>query len=148
MCAAEMRGGTANCSVVISDEKVGSPVVSDADAVVVMTQPSLTKFKNDVKKGGVLIYNSDLVNLEGENVRSDIRTIAVPANTIANETGSDKVANIVMLGTLVAATDLVSDSMCIEMIKEKLDTKKPQFRSRSEERRVGKECRSRWSPYH
>lgn len=123
----EMRGGTANCSVVISDEKVGSPVVSDADAVVVMTQPSLTKFKNDVKKGGVLIYNSDLVKLEGENVRSDIRTIAVPANKIASETGSDKVANIVMLGTLVAATDLVSDSMCIEMIKEKLGTKKPQF---------------------
>ena len=123
----EMRGGTANCSVVISDEKVGSPVVQDADAVVVMNQPSLAKFKDDVKKGGVLIYNSDLVKLEGEDIRSDIRLVAVPANTIANNNGSDKVANIAMLGTLVAATDLVSDAMCIEMIKEKLGKKKPQF---------------------
>lgn len=121
----EMRGGTANCCVVISDVKVGSPVVAEADAVVVMNQPSLAKFKDDVKKGGVLLYNSDLVKLEG--VRPDIRTIAVPANTIAAKKGSDKVANIAMLGALVAATDLVSDKMCIEIIKEKLGKKKPEF---------------------
>ena len=121
----EMRGGTANCCVVISDEKVGSPVVFEADVVVVMNQPSLIKFKDEVKKGGVLIYNSDLVKLEG--VRSDIRTVAVPANTIASEEGSDKVANIAMLGALVAATDLVDDAMCIEIIKEKLGKRKPEF---------------------
>ncbi|NLL37917.1 MAG: 2-oxoacid:ferredoxin oxidoreductase subunit gamma [Fretibacterium sp.] len=121
----EMRGGTANCCVVLSDKKVGSPVVEKADAVVVMNQPSLAKFKDDVKQGGVLLYNSDLVKLEG--VRSDIRTIAVPANTIATEEGSERVANIAMLGALVAATDLVDDKTCIKMIKEKLGGRKPEF---------------------
>ena len=121
----EMRGGTANCCVIVSSEEIGAPVVSEADAIVVMNQPSFEKFKDDVKKGGVLLYNSDLVEAAG--VRSDIRLIAVPANTIAMQEGSDKVANIAMLGALVAATGIVGDAVCVETIKEKLGKKKPEF---------------------
>jgi 2-oxoglutarate ferredoxin oxidoreductase subunit gamma len=121
----EMRGGTANCCVIVSSEEIGAPVVSVADVVVVMNQPSFEKFRNDVKTNGVLLYNSDLVEARG--VRPDIRTIAVPANKIAEEMGSDKVANIAMLGAVVAVSKIVDDKTCAETIKEKLGKKKPEF---------------------
>ena len=121
----EMRGGTANCCVIVSSEEIGAPVVSEADVIVVMNQPSFEKFKNDVKKDGILLYNSDLVKPDG--IRSDIRTIAVPANTIAMTEGSDKVANIAMLGAVVAASGIVEDKVCVETIKEKLGKKKPEY---------------------
>ncbi|EEX47568.1 MULTISPECIES: 2-oxoacid:acceptor oxidoreductase family protein [Jonquetella] len=121
----EMRGGTANCSCVVSDEPVGSPMVTSGDVVVVMNQPSLTKFESAVKPGGLLIYNSDLVNYE--KPRTDIRVLPVPANSIATELGSDKVANIVILGTLVEASGMVSLDSAMKIIREKLGKKKPKF---------------------
>ena len=121
----EMRGGTANCSVIVSDKEIGAPVVMEADAVIVMNQPSLTKFKDAVKPGGVLLYNSDLIKLG--DVRPDIKVIAIPANTIAAEAGSDKTANIVMLGALIKASGIVEDKTCMEMIKEKLGAKRPEL---------------------
>jgi 2-oxoglutarate ferredoxin oxidoreductase subunit gamma len=121
----EMRGGTANCCVIVSSEEIGAPVVSVADIVVVMNQPSFEKFKNDIKANGLLLYNSDLI--EVKDVRPDIRVIAVPANKIASEEGSDKVANIVMLGAVIAASKIVDDKVCTETIKEKLGKKKPEF---------------------
>jgi len=119
----EMRGGTANCSVIVSDNEIGAPVVTDADAVIAMNQPSLTKFKDTVKPGGVLLYNSDLIKLG--KARADIKIIAVSANTIAVEAGSDKVANIVMLGALVESSRIIEDAVCLEVIKEKLGAKRP-----------------------
>lgn len=121
----EMRGGTANCCVIVSSEEIGAPVVSEADIVVAMNLPSFEKFKDEVKKDGVLLYNSDLIKPEG--VRPDIRLIAVPANTLAAASGSDKIANIAMLGALVAASDIVGDEACIATLKEKLGKKKPEF---------------------
>ncbi|MDR1873816.1 MAG: 2-oxoacid:acceptor oxidoreductase family protein [Synergistaceae bacterium] len=121
----EMRGGTANCCVIVSSEEIGAPVVSEADVIVVMNQPSFDKFKNDVRQNGILLYNSDLVKAGG--TRSDIRLIAVPANTIALAEGSEKVANIAMLGAVVAASGIVSDRDCVEVLKEKLGKKKPEF---------------------
>jgi 2-oxoglutarate ferredoxin oxidoreductase subunit gamma len=121
----EMRGGTANCAVVVSDEEIGSPVVNKSDITIVMNQPSLTKFEDSVKPGGHLLYNSDLVTYE--NPRSDITVIGVPAQSIAHELGSDKVANIVVLGALVEATGIVHKDVCVETIKEKLGKRKPKF---------------------
>ncbi|MDR2176309.1 MAG: 2-oxoacid:acceptor oxidoreductase family protein [Synergistaceae bacterium] len=121
----EMRGGTANCCVIVSSEEVGAPVVSEADVIVVMNQPSFEKFKDDVKKGGILLYNSDLVKADG--VRADIRLVAVPANAIAKSEGSEKIANIAMLGALVAASGIVNDKTCVETLKEKLGKKKPEY---------------------
>lgn len=121
----EMRGGTANCSCVISDEPVGSPIVTSGDVVVVMNQPSLAKFEHSAKKGGILIYDSDLVTYP--NHRTDCTVIPVPSQTIAAELGSSKVANIVMLGVLVEASKMVSEEAVDHVIREKLGAKKPKF---------------------
>ena len=119
----EMRGGTANCCVIVSDDQIGAPVVAEADAVVVMNQPSFTKFKDAVKPGGILLCNSDLIKLG--DVRTDIKVITIPANAIAAEAGSDKAANVVMLGALVKACGIVGDKSCVEAIKEHLGAKRP-----------------------
>lgn len=102
----EMRGGTANCSTVLSDGVVGSPIVSQPDALVAMNRPSLEKFQKAVKPGGVIVYNASLINIKPD--RSDVRVIAVPANDIAAELGSDKIANMVALGALIQATGAVT----------------------------------------
>jgi 2-oxoglutarate ferredoxin oxidoreductase subunit gamma len=101
----EMRGGTANCTVVLSEDAVGSPVVTNPSAVIAMNLPSMDKFEPLVKEGGLLIYNSSLI--DREPIRKDIRTIAVPANEVAEKLGNTRVANMVMLGTLIAATNMV-----------------------------------------
>ena len=121
----EMRGGTANCSVIVSENQIGSPVVPEADFVVVMNQPSLVKFEPMVKKGGILFYNSDLVKLE--NKREDIKIYPIPANSIAIELGNDKVANIVMFGALVTAGNMVKEESALLMLDDKLGKKKPEF---------------------
>lgn len=121
----EMRGGTANCGVVVSDEEIASPVVAEADVAVIMNNPSLEKFKDKVKPGGLLIYNSDLVNYA--DPRTDITVLPVPAHSVALSLGSEKVSNIVVLGALVEASDTVSKDVCLETLKEKLGKRKPEF---------------------
>lgn len=111
----EMRGGTANCSVIISDEPVGSPVVIKATSVVVMNRPSLDKFEGNIKKGGLLIMDSDLVDRDAE--RNDIEVIKIPAQTIAEEIGNKKIANMVLLGALVAKTGVVSMGTVLQSLK-------------------------------
>jgi len=92
----EMRGGTANCNVVVSEEPVASPVVTDATAAIVMNKPSLEKFECEIEKDGFLFINSSLIKAKAS--RSDIKTFYVPANELANELGNSKVANVIMLG--------------------------------------------------
>ena len=121
----EMRGGTANCGVVLSEDEIGSPVVDSADVLVIMNQPSLSKFLDRVKKGGILVYNSDLVEYDGS--RPDVKAIGVPASQIALELGSDKIANIIILGAVVESSGIVNPEVCVETIKEKLGKKKPKF---------------------
>ena len=121
----EMRGGTANCSTVVSEEPVGSPVISKCDVCVVMNHPSLDKFKDAPRKGGVLIYNSDLVDYPDH--RDDVTVIPVAAEKLAVECGSPKVANIILLGVVVAASGIVSREAAKHVVEEKLGKKKPQF---------------------
>ncbi len=121
----EMRGGTANCSTVVSEEPVGSPVISKCDVCVVMNHPSLDKFKDAPRPGGVLIYNSDLVDYPDH--RTDIKVIPVPAEKLAHECGSGKVANIVLLGVVVEASGIVSREAVEHVVEEKLGKKKPEF---------------------
>ena len=96
----EMRGGTANCSVVISDDLVGSPVVAEADTLIAMNGPSLDKFESQVKPGGLILVNSSLV--ERKVKRSDVKAFYFPVNDVASELGNLKVANMVMLGAYMA----------------------------------------------
>jgi len=111
----EMRGGTANCSVILTDEAIGSPVVSKADSLVVMNRPSLDKFEDAIETNGLLIIDSDLV--DRMPVRKDIEVIAIPAQTIAAEIGSKTIANMVLLGALVKKTGIVSMDTILASLK-------------------------------
>ncbi|MEZ4540707.1 MAG: 2-oxoacid:acceptor oxidoreductase family protein [Chloroflexota bacterium] len=97
----EMRGGTAHCIVIISDEPIGAPIVSRPDVAVALNQPSYDKYEKLVKSGGLLVVNSSLV--EGETKRTDIDVVQVPANSIAEEWGTAKMMNMAALGALLAA---------------------------------------------
>ncbi|WP_041082301.1 2-oxoacid:acceptor oxidoreductase family protein [Thermotoga profunda] len=114
----EMRGGTANCTVVVSEEPVASPVVEMPTEVVAMNIPSLLKFESKVKKNGCLFINISVVDRKPQ--RSDIEVYEVPANDIAERLGNLKVANMVMLGSFVQVTKCVSIDSLIEAVKYKL----------------------------
>ena len=103
---AEMRGGTANCSVVVASDEVSTPIVSTPDTAIVLNEPSLAKFEPTVKPGGLLIINSSLINSKAS--RTDIKVLYVPCNAIANELGNAKVMNMVALGAFAAATGAMS----------------------------------------
>ena len=99
---AEMRGGTANCSVVVASDEVTTPIVTSPDTAIVLNEPSLAKFEPTVKPGGLLIINSSLVNSKA--TRTDIKVLYVPCNEIAGEIGNPKAMNMVALGAFAAAT--------------------------------------------
>lgn len=96
----EMRGGTANCTVIIGDEPVGAPIVGRPDVAIVFNLPSFEKYEPLVKEGGLLIVNNAIVNLKTE--RDDVEVVYVPANQIAEEAGSTKMLNMAMVGALLA----------------------------------------------
>ncbi|MFH1234585.1 MAG: 2-oxoacid:acceptor oxidoreductase family protein [Candidatus Diapherotrites archaeon] len=103
----EMRGGTANCTVIISSEEISSPLAPMPDSMIIMNKPSLEAFEPLLKKGGLLVMNSSLIDVKPK--RSDINVFAVPANDIAEkDVGSAKAANIVMLGAYAALSGAVS----------------------------------------
>ncbi len=118
----EMRGGTANCSVNISDEPIGSPVVSKATTVVAMNRPSLDKFEEAVQPGGYLFINSSIIDRKA--VRDDIKTYYVPCNKIAEELGNPRVANMVMLGAYIGKTKCVEIDHVLDALLYKLGEKK------------------------
>jgi 2-oxoglutarate ferredoxin oxidoreductase subunit gamma len=118
----EMRGGTANVTVVIGDGEIGSPLVRNPSVVLVLNNPSMEKHEPLVKEGGVLIYNSSLISIEP--TRTDIRCVAVPASDIAIELGNVRMANMVALGALVAATDVLPLEAIIQALREHLPKSK------------------------
>lgn len=101
----EMRGGTAHCTVVLSDNPIASPIVSHPSILMVLNIQSMDKYEALVQPGGLLIYNSSLI--VRAPTRTDIRVIAVPANDVATELGDARMANLVMIGALLAETGLV-----------------------------------------
>lgn len=111
----EMRGGTANCSVILTDEGIGSPIVTKADSIVVMNRPSLEKFEDLVEANGVIVLDSDLVDVMP--TRTDLNVIAIPAQTIAQELGSKTIANMVLLGALVKKTGIVTIEALLDSLK-------------------------------
>ena len=117
----EVRGGTANCTIAISDEEIASPVASSPEFVVVMNQPSLDRFQNQIASGGLLFINSSLI--ETGISRGDIEIVEVAASSIAEELGSPKSANMVMLGALIKKSNLVSISTLNEGLKDTLKNK-------------------------
>ncbi len=103
---AEVRGGTANCTVSISDEEIASPVASSPTFVVALNQPSMVRFQNTIQSGGVMFLNSTLISALPS--RGDIEVVNIPANAIAEKLGNIKSANMVILGAFVKKSNLVS----------------------------------------
>lgn len=118
----EMRGGTANCNVIISENIIGAPVVTKASCVIAMNLPSLDKFEKDVNAGGRLLMNSSLI--DRKSTRDDVNVFEIPVNDIANRQGSLKVANVVMLGAYIALAHVVKGETIFEAIKEVLGKSK------------------------
>jgi len=114
----EQRGGTANCSVVLSDRPVSSPVVSEPTAVVAMNQPSVDRFEPLVRAGGALVVNTSLARRKSP--RQDLTVVEVPATEIAGELGNLRVANLVAVGALLAATGAVRPESVLEALKKLL----------------------------
>lgn len=118
----EMRGGTSNCHVIISDEPIGSPILNSATVVVVMNRPSLDKFESFLVPGGVLMVDSSLVNRSA--LRKDIKAIEIPAARIASDMGNQAFANIIMLGRLIAETGVISSEYFEKGLKKILPESK------------------------
>ncbi len=101
-----MRGGTANCTIIIADEEIGSPNVRNPQAVIALNLPSMDKYEHLIKTGGLLLINSSLVNRKA--IRDDINVIEIPANKIADEAGDQQLINMLMLGTLIEASQVLT----------------------------------------
>ena len=112
----EMRGGTANCSVVLSDKPVGSPVFAHPTELIALNEPSLAKFEAGVVPGGMVFVNSDVVT--DKVSRDDLTAYYIPCSKIADEVGNPKVSNMVMLGAYVAATGILKQETIEEMIRK------------------------------
>jgi 2-oxoglutarate ferredoxin oxidoreductase subunit gamma len=121
----EMRGGTAHCTVILSDKPIGSPIIRNPTIAVVLNPPSMGKYEPLVKPGGLLVINSTLVQRRPE--REDIAAIAVPANELATELGNVKMANVVMLGAMLARRPIVSLEAVETVLEEHLEGAKRRF---------------------
>ena len=117
----EMRGGTANVTVCVSDDPVGSPYIIEPVALLVMNQPSLEKFGPKVKKGGLIVVNTSLIPISAD--RDDCTVLNIAANDIAKEAGTARAANLVMLGAYVGWSGIVDKEVAIAKIKKEFASK-------------------------
>ena len=117
----EMRGGTASCSVILSDEPVGSPIVSKPDVLIAMNLPSFDKYEPTVVAGGKVIVDSTLISREAE--RSDVDTYYIPATKMAADAGTPSLANMIMLGKMIKETGIVSFESAAEAMKKVVSAK-------------------------
>jgi 2-oxoglutarate ferredoxin oxidoreductase subunit gamma len=114
----EQRGGTAYCTVVISDEPIASPVVADPTILVAMNRPSLDRFEPAVRSGGLIVCDATMTARQPN--RADTETVSVPATAIAAEIGAPRVANVVILGALLAARPVVTEQGARAALEEKV----------------------------
>ncbi len=114
----EMRGGTANCTVIVSYKNVSSPIISSYDTIIVLNQPSLEKFESKVKPGGILIYESN--NITTPPTRKDIDIYAIPAAIEADKLGNKKTMNMIILGAFLAKRPFVSVKSIMEGLSKVL----------------------------
>jgi 2-oxoglutarate ferredoxin oxidoreductase subunit gamma len=121
----EMRGGTANCTVIISHEPVGAPIVAEPDIALLFNQPSFAKYEKLVKPGGLLIVNSSIVTTE--TARTDLEIIQIPANEIAAKHGTIKMLNMAMIGAMLARHAVLSVTAVEQALHNHLPTNKQQF---------------------
>ena len=121
----EMRGGTANCTVIISDEPIGSPIIRNPTIAVVLNPESMHKYEPRLRPGGLLVINSTLI--QQQVTRTDIESITVPANELAAELGNVKMANVVVVGAMLAKEPIVSLEAVDAVLDEHLSESKHRF---------------------
>jgi len=114
----EMRGGTANCIVSVSDEPISSPILSQFDTAIVLNQPSFEKFEPMVKPGGLLVY--DATNIKLTSSRDDIEVLAIPASEKANELGNTRMMGMILLGAYLAKKPTVKRETVLKALKKVL----------------------------
>jgi len=119
---AEVRGGTANCTVVVSDDEIASPVASSPEFAVVLNKPSMSKFEGMMSTGGLMILNSSLIDTEPS--RQDIEVVKIPANDMAAELGSERTVNMIMLGAFAAKSKITSLDSIMNGLSEIVKGKK------------------------
>lgn len=119
---AEVRGGTANCTVAVSDDEIASPIASEPDHVVVLNAPSLYTFQNRVAPGGSLFLNSSIITVEPS--RNDVRIFKIPSSEIAEKMGNARTANTVMMGAFLKMTGLVPPDIYLSSMEEVMGSKK------------------------
>ena len=121
----EMRGGTANCSIILSDSKIGSPIVDKPDVLIAMNAPSFDKYITEIKSGGMAIVDSSLIDKKSE--RDDVEAYYIPATRLASENGLTGLANMIILGLFLKKTNLMTDELIDKVMKKIVPAKKPQL---------------------
>lgn len=121
----EQRGGSAKCTVIISDSEIISPLTKKCDILVAMNEQAYAKFADDIKEGGLLVVNSS--RIKEAISRDDVKVVAVPVDDIALELGNVKVANTVLIGALIGATGIVSKDAIIASLEDKFKSKSPKI---------------------
>lgn len=118
----EMRGGTANCSIIISDTKIGSPIVDKPDILIAMNAPSFDKYINEIKPGGKVFVDSSLIDKKSE--RNDIEAYYIPATKLASEKSLNGLANMIMIGLMIKNTDIIPKENIEKAMKKVVSAKK------------------------
>ena len=118
----EMRGGTANCSIILSDDPVGSPIVSTPDVLIAMNLPSLDKYENATVAGGSIFVDSTLIGRKVE--RTDVKTFYIPATKMANDAGIPTLANMIMMGKMIKETGIVNFGDITDALKKVVSAKR------------------------
>jgi len=120
---AEVRGGTAHCTVVISSEEIASPVASEPEFGVLMNNPSLFRFQNQIQSGGTIFLNSSMI--ESRPIRGDLEIYEIPVNDLAKQLDGNKVSNIIMLGAFIKKTGLVSLDTMVRALRDTFGQRNP-----------------------
>lgn len=119
---AEMRGGTANCTVIISDNMIGSPIVKKPDILIAMNEASLRRFQPKIKTGGILVFDSSLIR--APELRNDLRVAGIPASDIAASEGQVKSSNMVIFGALLEFTGILKEKNAIKALEKLISSKR------------------------
>lgn len=121
----EMRGGTANCSITVSDTPIGSPIVDKPDILIAMNKPSLEKYFYETEKGGYIVYDSSLIITQA--TRDDVITIGIPATKLASDNGLDGLANMIILGKTIKETNVFSLDQVKNSLSQMVPAKKAEL---------------------
>lgn len=125
----EMRGGTANCSVTLSSEPIGSPIVDKPDVLIAMNLPSLEKYLNETEQGGYIVYDSSLINKEC--ARDGVSIFGIPATKLASDNGLDGLANMIILGKVIKETDVLTLDQIKNSLAQMIPAKKAELLERN-----------------